>query len=96
MNLVYTCLVERHDLRLAVLVGLICLLASWTTLSLARRGMGVAGRVRSSAWLAAAALVAGCGVWATHFIAALAYDAGLPVGYDPALTLLSTWWRSWS
>src|SRR5690606_40706839 len=40
-------------------------------------------------YMAAAALVGGLGVWSTHFIAMQAYDAGVPVRYDPAQTLLS-------
>lgn len=37
----------------------------------------------------AAGLVAGCGIWATHFIAMLAYRMGPPVAYDASLTALS-------
>lgn len=33
--------------------------------------------------------MAGCGIWATHFVAMLAYETGLPVGYDANLTILS-------
>ncbi|MGX1802120.1 MHYT domain-containing protein, partial [Brevundimonas naejangsanensis] len=40
-------------------------------------------------YMAAAPLVGGLGVWSTHFIAMQAYDAGVPVRYDPAETLLS-------
>lgn len=31
----------------------------------------------------------GCGVWTTHFVAMLAFQLGLPIGYDPAVTGLS-------
>jgi signal transduction histidine kinase len=37
----------------------------------------------------AAAIVFGAGVWSTHFVAELAYDPGIPVGYDFSLTALS-------
>ena len=40
-------------------------------------------------WLAGAGLVAGCGIWGTHFVAMLAYRPGFPVAYDPTLTALS-------
>jgi len=40
-------------------------------------------------WLAAAGLVGGCGIWATHFVAMLAYASGLPFAYDAVLTVLS-------
>ena len=45
-------------------------------------------RIRSF-WIIAAGTVAGCGIWGTHFVAMLAYRAGIPVGYDTSLTLLS-------
>ena len=35
------------------------------------------------------AAVSGCGIWATHFIAMLAYDPGTAAGYNIAITLLS-------
>jgi diguanylate cyclase (GGDEF)-like protein/PAS domain S-box-containing protein len=34
-------------------------------------------------------VVTGCGIWATHFIAMLAFTPGVPVAYDPWLTVLS-------
>jgi len=40
-------------------------------------------------WAVGAGLVYGSGVWATHFIAMLAFDPGLPVFYEPVLTTLS-------
>ena len=40
-------------------------------------------------WLFAAATVAGCGIWGTHFVAMLAFRSGLPVGYDAGPTVLS-------
>ncbi|MBV9420815.1 MAG: hypothetical protein JO348_13670 [Alphaproteobacteria bacterium] len=40
-------------------------------------------------WLAAAGVVAGCGIWGTHFVAMLAYQSGFPVAYDVGLTVLS-------
>lgn len=84
---VYACIAEEHDLRLIVVAGLICLLAAFTAFSIveqARRAMS-----RRGAWLVAAGFVSGTGIWATHFIAMLAYKPHLPIGYDPGLTLAS-------
>ena len=39
--------------------------------------------------LPAGAAVAGSGIWATHFVAMLAFHQNLPAGYDINLTLLS-------
>ena len=36
-----------------------------------------------------AATVFGAGVWATHFIAELAYEPGFPISYDAGLTAIS-------
>jgi signal transduction histidine kinase len=82
------CITEQHDLRLVVLAGLICLFACFSAASLIQRARA-ATAMRSRAWLVMAAVVFGCGVWATHFVAELAYQPGIPVGYDVGLTVLS-------
>ena len=84
---IYGCIIDQHDLRLVILAGLVCLFASFTAFSLFKRA--AAPDRRSGYWLLATALVTGCGVWATHFIAMLAFEPGLAVSYDPFLTVLS-------
>ena len=85
---VYGCITNLHDLRLVVVAGLICLFACFTAFSLIERAATTKGRVRH-AWLVMGALVTGCGVWATHFVAMLAFRPGLPIGYELSLTALS-------
>jgi NO-binding membrane sensor protein with MHYT domain/methyl-accepting chemotaxis protein len=85
---VFSCLTTQHDLRLVVLAGLVCLLASLTGLALFMRAQATAGRTRLM-WVAGAGAATGCGIWATHFIAMLAYEPGLPIAYDVTLTGLS-------
>jgi signal transduction histidine kinase len=82
------CITQQHDLRLVVLAGILCALACFTALSMVNRARAAAGRLRFY-WIAGAGTVAGAGIWGTHFVAMLAYRAGLPVGYEPGLTLLS-------
>jgi NO-binding membrane sensor protein with MHYT domain len=41
------------------------------------------------AWLAVSAISTGFGIWATHFIAMLAFSPGIPTAYNIALTGLS-------
>jgi signal transduction histidine kinase len=82
------CIFEQHDLRLVVLAGVLCLFACATAMSMIRRARGSAARARL-AWLAGAGVVAGSGIWGTHFVAMLAYQSGFPVAYDLGLTLLS-------
>jgi diguanylate cyclase (GGDEF)-like protein/PAS domain S-box-containing protein len=84
---VYSCLTAEHDFRLVLVAAAICLLAAFTAFSIfeqARRAT-----IRRWAWIALAGFVAGTGIWATHFIAMLAYKPQLPIGYDLKLTLLS-------
>jgi diguanylate cyclase len=85
---VYTCLVQEHDLRLVVLAGLICTLASFTAIGLLHHVRHSTGRMQRI-WLGVVATSSGFGIWATHFIAMLAFSPGIPNGYNIALTVLS-------
>jgi NO-binding membrane sensor protein with MHYT domain len=44
---------------------------------------------RRHAWLMITGLFAATGIWATHFVAMLAYDSGFVITYEPRLTALS-------
>src|SRR5712691_3288606 len=85
---VFSCLTGEHDLRLVVLAGIVCLLASLVAISLFHRARATGGRARAL-WLALAGAATGCGIWATHFIAMLAYEPSVAVAYDIGLTGLS-------
>src|ERR1700733_1183822 len=85
---VYTCLTNDHDWRLVVLAGAVCLLASAVAVILFHRAQATTGRTQF-VWLALDAAAAGCGIWATHFIAMLAYDPAVGTGYNLAITILS-------
>ncbi len=85
---VYEILTEQHDLRLVFLAGLICIAACLISMNLFVHANG-AERGRPVSWLLGAATVFGAGVWAFHFISALAYEPGFPVGYDAGLTAIS-------
>ena len=82
------CIFEQHDLRLVLLAGVLCLFACATAMSMIRRSRKASSQARH-VWLAGAGVVAGCGIWGTHFVAMLAYQSGFPVAYDIGLTLLS-------
>ncbi|MGF1630963.1 MAG: MHYT domain-containing protein [Kiloniellaceae bacterium] len=82
------CIIDEHDLSLVVVAGLICMLASHTAFSLLHRATKQQARQRYQ-WLTAAAVSMGGGVWATHFIAMVAYRTPLLTGYDLPLTVLS-------
>jgi diguanylate cyclase (GGDEF)-like protein/PAS domain S-box-containing protein len=85
---VYTCLTVDHDWRLIALAGAVSFLASAVAISLFRRAKATIGRTQL-VWLSLDATAAGCGIWATHFIAMLAYDPVIGVGYNLVLTILS-------
>jgi NO-binding membrane sensor protein with MHYT domain len=77
MLTVYNCVFYEHDLRLVGLAAVICALASFTAISLlhhVRRSTGHMWRI----WLAVSATSTGFGIWATHFIAMLAFSPGIP------------------
>ncbi|MGZ8286676.1 MAG: EAL domain-containing protein [Allosphingosinicella sp.] len=84
---VYACITSEHDFRLVLVAGTICLLAAFTAFSLFEQARQA--KHRPWAWTALAGFVAGTGIWATHFVAMLAYRPNLPIGYDLPLTLLS-------
>ncbi|MGB9369402.1 MAG: EAL domain-containing protein [Xanthobacteraceae bacterium] len=88
MLTVYNCIVNEHDFRLVGLAALICALASFTALTLLHHVRKSSGQMRY-VWLAVAATATGFGIWATHFIAMLAFSPGIPSGYNIALTALS-------
>jgi signal transduction histidine kinase/ActR/RegA family two-component response regulator len=88
MFAVLTCLHEQHDLRLVIVAAVICIIASATAFGFHKRSLAVHGGFRF-AWLSLTGLVAGSGVWATHFIAMLAYQPSLQIGYDLPITAAS-------
>ncbi|QQN62621.1 EAL domain-containing protein [Bradyrhizobium diazoefficiens] len=88
MYQVLFCLTDQHDWRLVALGGAVCLLASAAAISLFHRARAVSGSARL-VWLVLDAVVAGCGIWATHFIAMLAYGPGTGGAYNIPVTILS-------
>ncbi|MCJ9428497.1 bifunctional diguanylate cyclase/phosphodiesterase [Kordiimonas marina] len=69
-----------HESRLLILAVFVCLFASYTAVTLAQR-ISYASEFGRRRWLFLTALATGIGVWATHFIAMLAYTPGVPVSY---------------
>jgi NO-binding membrane sensor protein with MHYT domain len=82
------CFIGEHNLWLVGLAALVCALASGTAIELLTHAGRTGGRGRY-VWVAVAAAAGGSGIWATHFLAMLAFEPGLPSGYGVGLTLLS-------
>ena len=85
---VYNCLTVQHDWRLVGVAAVICLLASLTAVNIFNRARATDGRKRVT-WILAAGLAGGFGIWATHFVAMLAYEPGITVAYGVTLTVFS-------
>ena len=85
---IYNCVAYAHDLRLVGLAALVCVLASFAAINLLRHARKSHGQMRGL-WLAVSAISTGFGIWATHFIAMLAFTPGIPSGYNIVLTILS-------
>src|ERR1700694_3254340 len=84
----FTSLTTEHDWRLLGLAGLVCFAAGICAIVLFQRARGAQGRSRAS-WIVIGGISAGFGIWATHFIALLAYDPGIGVSHDISLPALS-------
>ena len=85
---VLNCLASDHNWRLVALAVLVSVGASAAALSLLLSARAARGAARA-AWIAAAGVAGGGGFWATHFIAIIAYDPPIDVGYDVGLSALS-------
>ncbi|WP_159010359.1 EAL domain-containing protein [Bradyrhizobium sp. S69] len=85
---IYNCIAHEHDLRLVGLAAFICVLASLTAINLLRHARKSTGNMRML-WLTVSAISTGFGIWATHFVAMLAFTPGIPSGYNIGLTVLS-------
>jgi diguanylate cyclase len=88
MLTVWNCIAYEHDPRLLALAVAICALSSFTAISLLHHVRRCSGRARLI-WLIVSATTTGFGIWATHFIAMLAFEPGIPNAYNVALTFLS-------
>ncbi|MDI1263667.1 MAG: EAL domain-containing protein [bacterium] len=85
---VLNCLAAEHDWRLVLLAGLVCFVSSIAAVNIFHRAVASQARTRLI-WIAIAGAAIGYGIWATHFIAMLAYEPGVPTGYGIVLTALS-------
>ncbi len=88
MYRVIACLATDHDRWLVVLAALVCIattLTSFLMYSIADSSTGP----RRFMWAALTGVAAGSGIWATHFIAMLAYKGAMPTHYEPVSTALS-------
>ncbi len=77
-----------HEPYLVALSILVACFASYTALDL-NGNVGTARGFARRAWLVAAAITMGGGIWSMHFVAMLAFIMPIPMSYDIGLTTLS-------
>jgi diguanylate cyclase (GGDEF)-like protein/PAS domain S-box-containing protein len=82
------CITDNHDIRLVLLAAVICAVTAATTFGIYSRVAHARGGLRAM-WLLVTGVCAASGIWATHFVAMLAYESRIPTAYDPALTAAS-------
>jgi diguanylate cyclase (GGDEF)-like protein len=80
--------VSSYNTLLVAASLFVAILASYTALDMAGRITTAQGRA-ARWWLAGGASAMGVGIWSMHFIGMLAFSLPIPLGYDPAITLLS-------
>jgi NO-binding membrane sensor protein with MHYT domain/signal transduction histidine kinase len=88
MYRVLACLTEQHDYRLVALAAFICVAASFTAFWLYQSALTRTGGRRHALLLLTGSTTA-VGIWTTHFVGMLAFDAGMPVSYEMTLTVAS-------
>ncbi|MBN3811569.1 EAL domain-containing protein [Paraburkholderia sp. Ac-20347] len=82
------CIVYKHNLWLVIVAVLICGGGSWVTARLVRRVFATRGLQRAG-WQFLASVTAAVAIWCTHFVAMLGFEPGVPVSFDPVLTIVS-------
>lgn len=83
----YHCIVHEHDPLMVLVAGVVCVLAAITTFTVLQHARF--GNRRRLRWIVLAAVVSGTGIWATHFVAMLAYLPGQQVAFSVIPTFLS-------
>jgi diguanylate cyclase len=82
------CITQQHNLRLVAVAAVICCFASFTTINMLWRSANHRNLARIC-WIAGASLNFSLGIWTTHFVSMLAFNAPLIIGYDEVSTILS-------
>ena len=86
MYRVLTCLTNEHDYWLVGLAAVVCIATSLTSFFMYSIACASQGP-RRLGWAVITGVCTGSGIWATHFVAMLAYQGALPTYYAPVATL---------
>ena len=77
-----------YDVTLVAAALCISMIAAFTGLTLTS-GLSALSLAKRKVFVSMAALALGGGIWSTHFVAMLALELPVDIGYDPLLTLAS-------
>ncbi|WP_375456658.1 EAL domain-containing protein [uncultured Methylobacterium sp.] len=89
MTQLYTCVANQHDLRLVAVAAVICALGSYTTFAMGRQVFrDIAWRERL-VWAVTGVIATSTAIWATHFIAMLAFEPSMAFGFAIVQTFAS-------
>jgi PAS domain S-box-containing protein len=77
---VFLCIATQHNWWLVVVAALVCIPSTFATFFLYSR-VPTFPAWRRWTWLSMTGVVAGSGVWTTHFVGVLAFKTGLPTGF---------------
>ncbi len=85
---VVACIALYHNPLLVALAAVICALACLAYVNMLGRAAAGHDTLRR-AWVAAASVVFGCGVWATHFVAMMGFETSVAAVYSLGATAIS-------
>jgi len=85
---VLACVTEQHDLAIVAIAAVLCVVSAAGVFLVLGRARAAEPAARVSLQMLAGFVVGG-GVWATHFVAVLAFDPGVALHFDLMLTLTS-------
>ncbi|MDH7794911.1 MULTISPECIES: bifunctional diguanylate cyclase/phosphodiesterase [unclassified Beijerinckia] len=88
MMSVLSCITESHNIWLVLIAAAICVVGSWVMIRLFHRAVTATG-TQKLGWHVLTATSLGATIWCTHFIAMLGFNPGVPIGFDPVLTIVS-------
>ncbi len=86
MHQLYLCVTQQHDLRFVLIASVICALGSYSTFAMGEQVFRSKTIKDKLAWGAAGVVSTSTAIWATHFIAMLAYEPNMASGFSVGLT----------
>ncbi|GJE42246.1 bifunctional diguanylate cyclase/phosphodiesterase [Methylobacterium soli] len=85
----YTCVAHQHDLRLVAVAAIICALGTYSTFAMGRQVLRDGPVTERLAWAITGVGATSTAIWATHFIAMLAYEPSMAFGFAIGQTVAS-------